>query len=132
MGELEYLHHRAGREYLYYRTRHRFDFRGCFPHVDAGQMRLHVRAPIGTRIEDTEHVFAQVEAKIREVVPAHDLATISDNIGIPTFYNLAFVPTDTIGGQDASRTVSATSDGRIVALCEMRAGKLSPTRVFHL
>jgi tRNA pseudouridine55 synthase len=37
-----------------------------------------------------------------------------------------------IGGQDASRTVSATSDGRIVALCEMRAGKLSPTRVFHL
>jgi tRNA pseudouridine55 synthase len=38
----------------------------------------------------------------------------------------------TIAGQDASRTVSATSDGKIVALCEMRAGKLSPTRVFHL
>jgi tRNA pseudouridine55 synthase len=38
----------------------------------------------------------------------------------------------TIGGLDASRTVSAISDGRIVALCEMRAGKLSPTRVFHL
>jgi tRNA pseudouridine55 synthase len=37
-----------------------------------------------------------------------------------------------IGGQDASRTVSAISDGKIVALCEMRAGKLSPTRVFHL
>jgi tRNA pseudouridine55 synthase len=38
----------------------------------------------------------------------------------------------TIGGQDASRTVSATLDGRIVALCEMRAGRLNPTRVFHL
>lgn len=38
----------------------------------------------------------------------------------------------TIAGQDASRTVSAISDGKIVALCEMRAGKLSPTRVFHL
>jgi tRNA pseudouridine55 synthase len=38
----------------------------------------------------------------------------------------------TIGGQDASRTVSATSGGRIVALCEMRAGRLNPTRVFHL
>jgi tRNA pseudouridine55 synthase len=37
-----------------------------------------------------------------------------------------------IGGQDASRTVSATSGGRIVALCEMRAGRLNPTRVFHL
>src|SRR5262249_8862166 len=37
-----------------------------------------------------------------------------------------------IAGQDASRTVSATSDGKIVALCELRAGKLSPVRVFHL
>jgi tRNA pseudouridine55 synthase len=38
----------------------------------------------------------------------------------------------TVGGQDASRTVSATLAGRIVALCEMRAGRLNPTRVFHL
>jgi len=38
----------------------------------------------------------------------------------------------TIGGEDASRTVSAMSDGRIVALCELRAGRLNPTRVFHL
>ncbi|OYX34492.1 MAG: tRNA pseudouridine(55) synthase TruB [Caulobacterales bacterium 32-69-10] len=37
-----------------------------------------------------------------------------------------------IAGQDASRTVSATLEGRIVALCEMRAGRLNPTRVFHL
>ena len=38
----------------------------------------------------------------------------------------------TIGGEDASRTVSAMSDGRIVALCELRAGRLNPTRDFHL
>jgi tRNA pseudouridine55 synthase len=38
----------------------------------------------------------------------------------------------TVGGQDASRTVSAILEGRIVALCEMRAGRLNPTRVFHL
>jgi tRNA pseudouridine55 synthase len=37
-----------------------------------------------------------------------------------------------IGGEDASRTVSAMSGGRIVALCELRAGRLNPTRVFHL
>jgi tRNA pseudouridine55 synthase len=37
-----------------------------------------------------------------------------------------------VAGQDASRTVSATSDGKIVALCELRAGKLNPVRVFHL
>ena len=37
-----------------------------------------------------------------------------------------------VGGEDAFRTVSATSDGKIVALCELRAGRLNPTRVFHL
>jgi tRNA pseudouridine55 synthase len=37
-----------------------------------------------------------------------------------------------VGGQDASRTVSAVLDGKVVALCEMRAGRLNPTRVFHL
>jgi multidrug efflux pump subunit AcrB len=72
-----------------------------FPEVDAGQMRLHVRAPNGMRIEDTEQVVARVEAKIREIVPPDELATINDNIGVPTFYNLAFVQTDNIGGQDA-------------------------------
>jgi CzcA family heavy metal efflux pump len=72
-----------------------------FPEVDAGQMRLHVRAPTGTRIEDTEQIVGAVEAKIREVVPPNELGTINDNIGIPTSYNLAFVQTDNIGGQDA-------------------------------
>jgi multidrug efflux pump subunit AcrB len=72
-----------------------------FPEVDAGQMRLHVRAPIGTRIEETEHLVADVEAKIREVIPSNELGTINDNIGIPTSYNLAFVQTDNVGGQDA-------------------------------
>lgn len=38
----------------------------------------------------------------------------------------------TVGGEDASRTVSAMSEGRIVALCELRAGRLNPNRVFHL
>ena len=72
-----------------------------FPRVDAGQMRLHVRAPIGTRIEDTEHIVADVEAKIRELIPARDLHVIEDNIGVPISYNLAFVSTDNVGGQDA-------------------------------
>ncbi len=72
-----------------------------FPDVDAGQMRLHVRAPIGTRIEETERIVAEVERHIREIIPADEIETINDNIGIPTSYNLAFVPTDNVGGQDA-------------------------------
>jgi multidrug efflux pump subunit AcrB len=75
-----------------------FDF---FPTVDTGQMRLHVRAPIGTRIEQAEVLVGRVEAEIRRIIPADELDTINDMIGIPTFYNLAFVSTDNVGGQDA-------------------------------
>jgi multidrug efflux pump subunit AcrB len=57
--------------------------RDFFPSVDAGQLRLHVRAPAGTRIEETEQRFAQVEQVIRETVPPEDLDIILDNIGLP-------------------------------------------------
>jgi multidrug efflux pump subunit AcrB len=70
-----------------------------YPRVDAGQMKLHVRARSGLRIEETERVFDGVEKTIREVV-GDDLHTLNDMIGLPLFYNLAFVPTDNVGGMD--------------------------------
>ncbi len=54
-----------------------------FPSVDAGQLRLHVRAPAGTRLEETERYYAQVEAVIRDTIPANEVETLIDNIGIP-------------------------------------------------
>ncbi len=54
-----------------------------FPAVDAGQIRLHVRCPAGTRIEQSEQYFADVEADIRKVVDPADTKVILDNIGIP-------------------------------------------------
>jgi multidrug efflux pump subunit AcrB len=54
-----------------------------FPSVDAGQLRLHVRCPPGTRIEETENHFARVEEAIRKVIPADELETVLDNMGIP-------------------------------------------------
>jgi multidrug efflux pump subunit AcrB len=54
-----------------------------FPTVDGGQMRLHIRCPPGTRIEETELRFADVEREIRGVIPARELDTLIDNIGIP-------------------------------------------------
>ncbi len=54
-----------------------------FPNVDAGQLRLHVRAAPGTRIEETENRFARVEDEIRNVIPPKDLGTLLDNMGIP-------------------------------------------------
>src|ERR1700737_3096960 len=81
-----------------------------FPAVDAGQMRMHFRAPIGTRIEETERLVAQVEGRIRDVIPERELSTINSNIGVPVFYNLAFVQTDSIGSQDADILVALKPD----------------------
>ena len=75
--------------------------RDFFPYVDSGQMRLHVRAPEGLRIEETERVFAKIEAEIRDVIPVDELDTIIDNIGVPIGgINLAFGDSATIGSAD--------------------------------
>jgi multidrug efflux pump subunit AcrB len=57
--------------------------RDFFPSVDAGQLRLHVRCPPGTRIEETEIRFGRVEDEIRKVIPKQEMGTLLDNMGIP-------------------------------------------------
>ena len=75
--------------------------RDFFPAIDGGQIKLHVRAPAGTRIEVTEAVFQAVEDKIREVIPEGERDLIVDDIGIPQrVYNLAFTDGSTIGPND--------------------------------
>ncbi len=72
-----------------------------FPYVDAGQMRMHVRAPEGTRIEDTEQIFARIEEQIRQIVPADETDLILDNIGLPASgINLAFSDSSSVGNAD--------------------------------
>ena len=87
-----------------------------FPTIDAGLMKLHVRAPTGTRIERTEQIVDNVERSIRELIPAAELAGISDNIGTPISYNLAFYQTDSIGPQDADVLVQLTEKHQPTAL----------------
>jgi multidrug efflux pump subunit AcrB len=75
--------------------------RDFFPIVDSGQMRLHARAPAGTRLEETETRFAAIEDEIRNVIPPREIETITDNIGIPNGgFNLAFGDSPTIGVSD--------------------------------
>jgi multidrug efflux pump subunit AcrB len=57
--------------------------RDFFPSVDAGQIRLHMRMPSGTRIEETARVASQVEGVIRTLIPASQLGTVLDNLGVP-------------------------------------------------
>lgn len=82
-----------------------------FPYVDSGQFRLHVRAPEGTRIEETERIFGQVEDEILRQIPAAKLATILDNIGQPTVgLNLAYSDSATIGRADGEILVAFKED----------------------
>src|SRR6058998_2288525 len=80
--------------------------RDFFPTVDTGQFRLHVRAPAGTRIEETEQVFADVEASIRRIIPKDEIVSVIDNIGQPQPINLAFTDSVTLGPSDGEILVS--------------------------
>ncbi|GGF21576.1 efflux RND transporter permease subunit [Hymenobacter cavernae] len=82
-----------------------------FPKVDAGQMRLHIRVPTGTRVEETERRFAQVEKVIREVIPADELDLVMDNIGLPVVpINLILSDNPTIGAGDGEILVAMKED----------------------
>ena len=72
-----------------------------FPEVDAGQIRLHVYAPHGTRIEETAREFSAIEETIKRVIPPAELDTVLDNIGLPaSMINLAFMDNSQIGVGD--------------------------------
>jgi multidrug efflux pump subunit AcrB len=83
--------------------------RNFFPQVDGGQIMLHVRAPVGMRIEETAARFNEVEKAIRATIPPAEIETVVDNIGtylssINTIYN----NTGTIGESDGDIQISLT------------------------
>ncbi len=81
--------------------------RDFFPQVDAGQMRLHVRAPPGTRIEKTQEDFAEVETAIRHIVGNNQIDVILDNIGLPySGINIALSDSATVGPMDGEILIS--------------------------
>ncbi|MBS2036453.1 efflux RND transporter permease subunit [bacterium] len=79
--------------------------RDFFPNVDAGQFRLHVRTPAGTRLESTERWFSKVEAELRQVIPAEEISLMLDNIGLPA---------DSTSMAFSDSTTLDTSDGEIL------------------
>jgi multidrug efflux pump subunit AcrB len=77
-----------------------------FPNADVGLIKLHYRGPPGMRIEDTERQVLRVEDEIRRIIPAAELDTINDTVGVPSSFNLAFVPSDNVGNMDAEILIS--------------------------
>jgi multidrug efflux pump subunit AcrB len=75
--------------------------RNFFPSVDSGQILMHVRVQVGTRVEETANRFADIEQAVRQIIPPSQLATMADNIGLPiSSINMTYNNTGTIGSAD--------------------------------
>jgi multidrug efflux pump subunit AcrB len=87
--------------------------RDFFPSVDAGQILMHVRTQVGTRVEESANQFAEIQKAIRQLIPPHELATIVDNIGMPVSgINMTYNNTGTIGSQDGDIQIKLREDHR--------------------
>ncbi len=104
--------------------------RDFFPQVDAGQLRLHVTAPPGTRIEETERWFSRVEDRIRELVPERDRASILDFIGIPSGYNLSITDSSNVGSTDGEILVTLAAERGMSTADVVRALRADLPREF--
>ncbi len=90
--------------------------RDFFPSVDAGQILMHARARVGTRVEETAEQFAEIEKAIRRIIPPDELATVVDNIGFPSSgINMTYNNTGTIGSQDGEIQIKLTEEHRPTA-----------------
>jgi multidrug efflux pump subunit AcrB len=90
--------------------------RDFFPTVDAGQILMHARVRVGTRVEATAQQFAEIEKAIRQIIPPDELTTLVDNIGPPTSgINMTYNNTGTIGTQDGEVQIKLSEDHRPTA-----------------
>ena len=90
--------------------------RDFFPAVDSGQILMHARLRVGTRVEETASKFADIQKAIREIIPAKEIATIVDNIGFPVSgINVTYNATGTIGSQDGDIQIKLSEGHRPTA-----------------
>jgi multidrug efflux pump subunit AcrB len=99
-----------------------------FPTVDAGLMKLHVRAPSGTRIERTTLLVDEIERSIRQIIPADELEQMSDDIDLPQPYAIAFFPSDNIGPQDGEIQIQLKPNHRPTAMYQQRIRNMMTTK----
>ncbi len=101
-----------------------------FPAVDSGQFKLHLRAPTGTRIEETAVLCDRVQQAVRQTIPGGEIQSVIDNIGLPySGLNLAYTNSSPIGPSDADILVSLAEGHRPTA-DYVRALRLALPRQF--
>ncbi|MEA2647889.1 MAG: hypothetical protein QOG61_324 [Candidatus Binataceae bacterium] len=87
--------------------------RDFFPSVDSGQILMHVRTQVGTRIEETANQFADVQKAIRKIIPPYEIETIADNVGMPiSGINMTYNNTGVVGSQDGDVQIKLKEDHR--------------------
>jgi CzcA family heavy metal efflux pump len=87
-----------------------------FPSVDSGQILMHARVPVGTRVEESAARFAAIEDAIRRVIPSEEITTLVDNIGLPpSSINLTYNSTGVIGTQDGDIQIALRKEHRPTA-----------------
>jgi multidrug efflux pump subunit AcrB len=90
--------------------------RDFFPTVDAGQILMHARTHVGTRVEETAEQFAAIEKAIRQIIPPEQLETLVDNIGMPVSgINMTYNNSGTIGTQDGDVQIKLNENHRPTA-----------------
>jgi multidrug efflux pump subunit AcrB len=90
--------------------------RDFFPSVDAGQILMHARTPVGTRIEESANQFADIQKAIRQIIPPQELDTLVDNIGLPgSGINMTYNSSGTIGSQDGDIQIKLAENHRPTA-----------------
>lgn len=84
-----------------------------FPSVDSGQIALHVRTPVGTRIEESSATFTRVQERIRELIPAHEIGSMVDNIGLSSApLNNIYANSGTVGPNEGDILIGLGEDHR--------------------
>ncbi|QDE38061.1 efflux RND transporter permease subunit [Luteibacter pinisoli] len=106
-----------------------------FPSVDSGQILMHVRAPVGTRVEETANMFADITKEVRRIIPADELGTVVDNMGLSSSgINNTYNNTGTVSSADGDLQISLKEDHKPTAdyVRELREKlpRLFPTATF--
>jgi CzcA family heavy metal efflux pump len=90
--------------------------RNFFPSVDAGNILMHVRTQVGTRVEETANQLADVQKAIRKIIPPQEIDTVADNIGMPiSGINMTYNNTGVIGPQDGDVQIKLKESHRPTA-----------------
>lgn len=110
--------------------------REYFPRVDAGQLRLQVRLPAGTRLEETAARLSEIQREIRQIIPPAELLTIYEQIGVPDAINLAQVDSAVVGSFEAElmlqlRTPHGPSDAYLSQIRRRVAERFSDVTLFE-